>query len=182
MIIFVLIIFDVQIETRILGDDKNTFYSRFYLNEIAMNMVKAHPIFGVGGNTFRSVIHSYTYSIDRPWVYLDVVHNQYLLIFAECGILGLISFLWLMLAFMRESWECSKNKDNEFVQIIGMGITAGFLAFIVHGLSDFYIASHLGLSSIYLLCAVCSAGKKVCATNKYDSNENCTRENIYKSQ
>jgi putative inorganic carbon (hco3(-)) transporter len=160
VVVLLAICFHAGVRSRIYGDDQNAFQSRFPLNEIALNMVRAHPIIGVGGNTFWNVIRSYTITIDPEDTYLDVVHNQYLLVLAECGLLGLISFLLLLFSCFRESWRCARNTADPFLQASGIGITAAFLAFVVHGMVEGIVGSPLYLSQMFLLFALCSAANR----------------------
>lgn len=58
-------------------------------------MIQDHPILGVGLNNF--LVNLPFYQIDStPLFYLQPVHNIFLLILAETGLVGLILFVWLI--------------------------------------------------------------------------------------
>jgi putative inorganic carbon (hco3(-)) transporter len=158
-ILLVTLIFLPQISERIFGDDANAAGSRIPLIKIAFNMIAEHPITGIGTNTFRSVIRNYMAGIDESTTYLHVVHNQYLLVFAEAGIIGLLSFLWLMYSFFRESIWCVRN-ENTLPQLIGVATLAGYVAMSVHMLVDMY-SSLLANSLMFAFFAVSSAANRI---------------------
>jgi O-antigen ligase len=72
------------VRERVMGDDHNSAASRIPLMHLAMNMIEAHPIIGVGANTYSMAKYKYLDdSLDGAW--LDQVHNMYLLVLAETG-------------------------------------------------------------------------------------------------
>jgi len=101
---------------------------RFLLNYINIEMIKAHPFVGIGLNQcylsrWRYIPSFYT---DGDWVYM--AHNQYLLIGAETGLIGLASFLWLLWVSVRNAWKAAHAEDVlvkeagtiAFVSMLGM--------------------------------------------------------------
>ena len=73
-----------------------SFLRRAELNWIALEMFKDHPLFGVGLNNFTVVMGEY--GKVSGWIrFLQPVHNVYLLIAAETGLLGLAAFLLLLI-------------------------------------------------------------------------------------
>ncbi|MFA4888719.1 MAG: O-antigen ligase family protein [Candidatus Omnitrophota bacterium] len=79
-------------------------------------IILAHPLTGIGLGNFN--LHQARYA-----------HNSYLQIWAEMGILGLISFLWLVIAALRYAW---KNKNKETALLL-----ATVLVFLIHNFVDF---------------------------------------------
>ena len=67
-------------------------YQRISLIETSGEIIKVNPIFGVGLGNF--IINIPNYSQDNSWI-LQPVHNIYLLIFTETGLVGLIIFFVL---------------------------------------------------------------------------------------
>ncbi len=154
-------IFSSQIEARLMSEEGSTAaIDRIYLIRIAWNMIKDSPVLGVGANTFMSVINQYQHGPDLQDIYLHMVHNQYLLVFAETGIVGMIAFLWLLSACFRESLECARSGTSELARMIGVSVGAGFIAMAAHMMVDMY-SSPLCLSLIFVFCSLCSAAKKV---------------------
>jgi len=83
--------------------------------DIAFNMIKAHPILGIGSGQFVHQMANYSDILLRSWEY-QPVHNIFLLLWSEFGIIGLglfISFA-LMFIFRCSTWnkiitDLSKN-------------------------------------------------------------------------
>jgi len=77
-----------------------SFIRRAELNWIALEMVKDHPLLGVGLNNFT--VRMGEYGKVSGWVsFLQPVHNVYLLIAAEIGLVGLALFFGLLFSVFR---------------------------------------------------------------------------------
>ena len=135
--------------------------SRIPLIKIAYNMIKEHPIVGVGTNTYSSVIHQYTNAPDLKGIYLAQVHNQYLLVFAEAGLIGIISFLWLMLGLFKTAASCisSEHPDNDIVYL-GIGILLALIYISIHMMVDMY-NGYILLANIFVLGSLATAGNRL---------------------
>jgi O-antigen ligase len=73
------------------------------LVDLAWHMIRDHPMLGVGINNFAALIRDYASpSGHGPWLY--VVHNKYLGVWAETGIVGLIAFLWFLGETIGRGW------------------------------------------------------------------------------
>ncbi len=144
-----------EVHARIFGYDRNAAMSRIPLIKIAWNMIEAHPILGVGANTFASVTAAYTTTNDLKGIYLHEVHNQYLLVFAEMGMFGLISFLWLMFASIRQGLSL-RHSANPLFRSLGAGVALGFVAAGFHMLVDMF-NSYTLMGSLFTLLALTSA-------------------------
>ena len=112
--------------------------SRFVLYETSFNMIKHHPVIGVGVNTYVLNYEQYKLhdvsadSANHRWY----AHNSFLQMTAEIGILGLIVFIWLLyLLFSKWFSFYRKSKDN-FLCLCGLGIVMGLIAFLVNGLTE----------------------------------------------
>jgi putative inorganic carbon (HCO3(-)) transporter len=94
---FVGIFFSGRIIDRFTKDDNNSALSREWSAQMARNIMEDYPL-GVGTNNYDQVM-SYKYA-PRELIghTLYVVHNKYLLIRAETGWVGLLAFVWLLLA------------------------------------------------------------------------------------
>ncbi|MFA5129149.1 MAG: O-antigen ligase family protein [Patescibacteria group bacterium] len=92
-------IFWEPVETRILGTErleiKSTTERLSYFGE-AWQLIKSHPVFGVGLGNYTLAVHNEINPNLQSWDY-QPVHNIYLLGLAELGIIGFI--LWLVLIF-----------------------------------------------------------------------------------
>jgi len=86
-----------------------------------LKIIKANPLTGVGLGNFNLPQSRYA-------------HNSYLQIWSEMGILGVISFLWLIISVLRLSLKNIKISLNPS-QLIGL--TAANIAFLSHNFVDF---------------------------------------------
>lgn len=84
-----------------------------------------HPLFGFGPVTFREIFPLFEKLVDKN---VSSWHNDYLQVYMESGIIGLLSFLWLGFSVFYCSIEIfiSKfvddyNKDLAFALMLAMG-------------------------------------------------------------
>jgi len=68
---------------------------RFSLAQIAIKMIKTSPLAGMGLNNFIPRLPDYWQQFGMTY-WLQPVHNIFLLIAAETGLVGLLIFLWLL--------------------------------------------------------------------------------------
>jgi O-antigen ligase len=77
-----------------------SFVRRAELNWISLQMLRDHPLWGVGLNNFTVRMSEYGRVSGRT-LFLQPVHNIYLLIASETGLFGLFLFLGLLLSAFR---------------------------------------------------------------------------------
>ncbi len=113
-----------------------TGFFRLNLWQASLNMVKAHPWFGVGLDNF---LYAYRgrYILDAAWQEpnLNHPHNIFLDFATRLGIFGLLTGIWLF-------WEAGKRlwRRAERVTAVWQPVLVGFggvlLAILFHGLVD----------------------------------------------
>ncbi len=144
VLILLIIPFAGAIKERLQNDDNGSAAARMPLNRLAGNMIADHPLMGVGANNFAVAMQSYlTHGFSGEFLY--TVHNTYLLVWTETGIGGLIAFVWLLVAVIRQGSRCWQSRDNLFAPL-ALGCTAAVLGFMVQMLFDPYrggAATHL---------------------------------------
>ncbi len=86
-----------------------------------LGVIKMHPLIGAGLGNFDTIYSRYA-------------HNSYLQLWAEAGILGLASFLWLVGAVLKSGL---KNIKNSADKIQSAGLIAACVVFLLHNLVDF---------------------------------------------
>ncbi len=95
-----------------------SFLRRAELNWIALKMFQDHPLLGVGLNNFT--VRMSEYGEVSGWTrFLQPVHNVYLLVAAETGILGLAAFLCLLL-FTIYDLRFTKPKSLRYLFFISL--------------------------------------------------------------
>ncbi len=114
---------------------------RIVYMKAAGEMIKEHPLLGVGYNNFQ--IHIHKLQPHYPYHYLhSKVHNIYLLIASEAGLIGLGVFLLFLLALLRAAWKGLFSDSHigspvDLFQIKAF-LLSTFIGFLLIGGCDFY--------------------------------------------
>jgi O-antigen ligase/Tfp pilus assembly protein PilF len=118
--------------------------SRLLIWQSTMGMIKDRPLFGSGLGTFP--LHYLNYQADflqnNPG-YLQFLgkaaeaHNEYLQIWAETGIIGLLSFLLIIIIFYRTNLDLIKKIKTIEGKIIVIGLISGVTVTLVHSIFSF---------------------------------------------
>lgn len=111
---------------------------RLVLYETSFNMIKHHPILGVGVNTYCLNYQRYKlHDTDEGTANTNwYAHNSYLQMASEIGIFGLLVFLYLLVNLFK-GWRGFYSKiDDNFEKIASLGIFTGVFAFLIHGLTE----------------------------------------------
>lgn len=115
---------------------KNADSERVIYMKVAGNMIKERPLLGVGYNNFQ--LHSYMAKSKFPENHLFAkVHNIYLLIAAESGLIGGGLFLLFILSLLRSAWGSLKDSTADFFQERAF-LFSTFFGFLIIGCCDFY--------------------------------------------
>ena len=108
-------------------------------------MIKDHPILGSGIGTFKYNSLNYQAKFfDQgenrrlyPYGIADKVHNEYLQLGAEIGMLGLGIFLWLIISFFRYGLSILKKLKDKYKQGIVIGLMGGIVAVLIDAIFGF---------------------------------------------
>lgn len=133
-----LTVFQGIILGRLLGDDGGAAYGRIALVDIAWKMIGDHPILGVGANNFATVMKDYIGpDLFMSWVY--TVHNKYLLVASELGILGIGAFIFFLIATLRRGFIAWFREDR-FPALVALSLSAAILGHMFHMQADIFNA------------------------------------------
>ena len=136
----VLLVFLPQILLVFAKNHHEDMGERLYLQEIAMNVIEAHPIIGIGLGTYAYGFRAYVSAeFEDKWLF--VVHNVYLLRAAETGVLGMLTFIVWLLAGWRLAIRCMSSPTPLHARL-GLGCLAGFIAMSF----QFYLDTGSGFS------------------------------------
>jgi len=124
------------VNRRIFSDDYGAALSRIPQMQVASNIIRTHPFLGVGINNYTEVMEQYdTTDIKLTSITRHQVHNIFLQVAAEMGIVGLAIFIWLIFMVYKEGLSYVKISEGPILAI-GIGLIGGITAFLIHGLVD----------------------------------------------
>jgi O-antigen ligase len=123
-------IFGAAVLTRLSEFNNSAALARLPLNRLALGVIADHPILGSGANNFAAAMSSHL-TVDYSTAWISTVHNKYLLVWAETGLLGLGSFL----AFMGGVLWCGRllwKSTDPLLSPLGAAVTAAFAGTMAH--------------------------------------------------
>uniref|UniRef100_UPI00262DD880 O-antigen ligase family protein n=1 Tax=uncultured Clostridium sp. TaxID=59620 RepID=UPI00262DD880 len=130
--------------------------SRVKLWKTAMMMIKEHPILGVGNGNFISRYNEYvskykglSYNAYKRYP----AHNSYLKIESELGIVGIVSFLAVLVTSLFRVKKLFITTDDKFIKAFYMGAFASMIAFFFMNISDNLFFVPMATTYFWLLIA-----------------------------
>ena len=97
---------------------------RFGLWNTALQIFKTSPVIGVGFDNFKIIAQGCR------------IHNEYLQLLAETGVIGLTAFAFFIYAYFSAVFKNIKN-ISPYRQVLCMGMTAGVLAMLIDSIFCF---------------------------------------------
>jgi len=105
---------------------------RRHENEMALLRIKQSPVFGVGAGMpilYKAKLYPQPYgTLFYPVV---IIHNSYLQLWATYGILGIISFAWLSIAFLIRSLKLYYRLRDPTWKAVSLAFFAGYIGFLI---------------------------------------------------
>jgi O-antigen ligase len=132
-----------------------------------ITMVSDFPLFGTGFGTYRYSYYLYDNEGGTRWT--THAHNDYLEVFSDGGTLGgvlLLSLIGMIIFSIFKTW---RQRHHPEVKLLGLGITAGFFAVILHSAFDFALRIP---SNAFLFVLLLALGVKIGNYRKRDKREN----------
>lgn len=110
--------------------------TRVALNIAAFNMFVDNPFFGVGYLNFYNAYINFDYiPVGMPLgINVSVVHSWLFSILGEQGLLGIISFLWIVFLYVKNYYKKNKKCVNADYKFVGITYFSLYLALIINGL------------------------------------------------
>lgn len=108
----------------------------------ALNMIRDHPLLGVGLDNF---LYEYPkYILPDAWrePNLSHPHNFVLDFWTRLGIFGVLILFALVILFYRRAWRSFKATQDLYTRALMLGLMASMMNFLAHGLIDaayFYV-------------------------------------------
>jgi O-antigen ligase len=98
--------------------------------EYAWQQITERPVFGIGFQTSYRPVFSQFERVSLT----HYLHNAYLSIWLKAGLLGLVSFMWLSLCFLRRGFQHWREVQDSFLGAVTLGFTLAYLALMVSNL------------------------------------------------
>jgi len=131
------IVFSNMVIERLFGDDYGSAKSRIPMFQIALNVISAHPVGGVGINNYQVNMREYNDSV-RAIRYTTIprpVHNMYLLVTAETGFIGFIAMMFTLISMIFILLKTASS-FSPLLAFVSICILGGVCAFCIHGMVD----------------------------------------------
>ncbi|MBZ9687619.1 O-antigen ligase family protein [Clostridium estertheticum] len=112
--------------------------SRIKLWKTALMMIKEHPILGVGNGNYVTQYDTYIqkYRLDYNSYTHYPAHNSYLKVQSELGIVGIVSFLGVIVTALFRFRKLYSTTSDKFNKAFYMGVMASMIAFLFMNFSD----------------------------------------------
>jgi len=114
-----------------------TAFFRLKLWQSALNMIRDHPLTGVGLDNF--LYHYRTrYVLPEAWEELNLSHPHNILLdwWTRLGVLGVVALVWLEAAFFKRSLGLYRRLADPDRGALVLGLMASMVDFLAHGLID----------------------------------------------
>ncbi len=109
-------------------------HSRLFIWDVTAEMTAARPVLGWGAGSFSPVYHQILATPRPGWFDWLTAHNQYLMLTAERGLLGLAGF-GLLLWALGESLFAASRAGAE--RVLVRGLTLSFAGFVAYGMFQY---------------------------------------------
>jgi O-antigen ligase len=121
----------------LLDTEQGTTFFRLQLWQSSWAMARDHPLLGVGLDNFLYQYRSH-YVLPTAWEEFDLSHPHNLVFdfWLRLGLPGLTVVLWLLVAFFRRAWGTYRRLPAGDDRLLLLGLMAGMLYFVAHGLVD----------------------------------------------
>lgn len=133
--------------------------SRIKIWKLAIKVIKDHPLKGVGNGNYYSVYPEYikrypelVNTYDSVQVYHP--HNIFLKVQCELGIIGLLSFIGIIVSIAAELKKVIVLTTDNFNRSFYKGFSASFTAFLCMNLVDNFFSAPKVIAFFWILIAV----------------------------
>jgi len=135
-----------RLETQ--GLDTNRHLHR----EIAYRVIADYPVFGVGGGNWIDVYPAYDHSATYVWSVLNHVHNDYLELLAEQGVIGFVLFGSAVLIALGTMIDALRRRRDPLMRGVLFGCVTATISTLIHALVDFnfHVPAHAAWFSVIL--------------------------------
>ena len=133
--------------------DISTGRSHFW--SVALQVIKENPIIGTGLDTFGTAFTKFD-----TWngnLRVEQVHNDYLQIFSDAGILGFICLIAFIFLLFKQSLNVINRTSDKFRKAVAVGALGGIFGMLIHSFFDFPLRTPAN-SYFFLIFVVLATG------------------------
>ena len=160
--------------------------------EFTLMMIKDHPILGSGVGTFKYNTLDYQAKFFErgdnrsiyPHGFAKDVHNEYLQLGAELGIIGLGILLWMIMAYFYNGLKFLKKTKDNYKQGIVIGLMGAITAVLVDGIFGFplHLPATLVLFWIFLGITMNITTENFVSSGTKDNESKFNRKKVTKEK
>ncbi|MCG2712094.1 MAG: O-antigen ligase family protein [Candidatus Omnitrophica bacterium] len=126
-----------------------TWGERLPLWKMSLDIFADFPVFGAGLGMQERLFVRYWKQLPFPLHFqFHDVHNNYLQIMSESGIIGLIAFVWIFIAFFKHVFTILKEISGHR-QVILMGLTGSVIAALIFAMSASNITAGVQEAAVF---------------------------------
>lgn len=111
-------------------------YGRVALWKVGVEMVRDHPLFGVGPERIPVEFPLYYKESNLDQFYYGHMQNDFLQIAAERGLICFAAFLWFLAELYRSFWRFLKSSDDT-LRLTALSAMSALTGFLVMGLAEY---------------------------------------------
>lgn len=134
-------------------DPNNTVLSRLPIWRAALQMIRDHPLTGIGLNSFASELKTYAPQVQESHTH---PHNVFLNFWVVLGILGFAAYVWVIVRLGRI--VAAGVRAGGARRPLYVGLAAALAAILVHGLVDTTIWRNDLALQFWTLVAIATSG------------------------
>ena len=141
-----------------IGLRENAALARIPLMKIAWRMIIDHPFLGVGANNYAMNIRNYLVpEIGQGFLY--VVHNKFLLVWAETGLGGILSFIGFLGFTIWRGWK-TWTRDIAVFSYLSLGFAAAIAGQMTHMMVEIFDARS-EIQALWIAAALLAAMERL---------------------
>lgn len=149
--------------------DMSQNLSRISLWEIALKMIKDHPVLGVGNGNYRTLYSKYFKEVKfMGYTAKNKFHPHDIYLKAQCelGIVGLVSLVGFLLTSLLRINKIRKEIQDNFYKSFCTGVTASIGAFLFMNVLDNFFSAPKVIAFFFIFLAVCDSYYNICKESK----------------
>lgn len=154
-----IILFVPRVQERVIGirNIDETAKLRLVSWNNAFDVIRDHPVIGVGHNLYRYVQVQYGFINEANRHSASGSDSSWLTAWVTTGTVGLVIYGWLFLAMLREAWKTYRAAHlSPAWRGFGLGLTAGLIALLAHSqfVNSFFYPHIMQVIWIFLAMAI----------------------------